>query len=133
MIEQCLQIDKMTKVFEYARISTEQVTTDLTINNLAWFGQQAIFGGLTSENVNFITMPCATKSVWSRSYHANLSYVVPNVDELVQVVNESFNPYLDELTSSELDIMYVNTDGTIGCTSGRLQGQQGQRFRRQPA
>ena len=121
LIEQCLQIDKMTKVFEYARIFTEQVTTDLTINNLAWFGQQAIFGGLTSENVNFITMPCATKSVWSRSYHANLSYVVPNVDELVQVVNESFNPYLDELTSSELDIMYVNSDGTIGCTSGRLQ------------
>ena len=63
----------------------DRVTTDLTINNLAWFGQQAIFGGLTSENVNFITMPCATKSVWSRSYHANLSYVVPNVDELVPV------------------------------------------------
>ncbi|MCI5842405.1 MAG: LCP family protein [Clostridiales bacterium] len=121
LIGQCLQIDKMTKVFEYARIFTEQVTTDLTINNLAWFGQQAIFGGLTSENVNFITMPCTTKSVWSRSYHANLSYVVPNVDELVQVVNESFNPYLDDLSSSELDIMYVNSDGTIACTSGRLQ------------
>ena len=121
LIEQCLKIDKMTKVMEYARIFTEQVTTDLTINNLAWFGQQAIFGGLKSENVHFITMPCSTKSVWSRSYHANLSYVVPDVDELVQVVNESFNPYLDDLTSSELDIMYVNADGTIGCTSGRLQ------------
>ena len=121
LVEQCLQIDKMTKVFEYARIFTEQVTTDLTINNMAWFGQQAIFGGLSSENVNFITMPCSTKSVWSRSYHANLSYVVPSVDELVQVVNESFNPYLDELTASELDIMYVNSNGTIGCTSGRLQ------------
>lgn len=121
LIEQCLKIDKMTKVTEYARIFTEQVTTDLTINNLAWFGQQAIFGGLKSENVNFITMPCTTKSVWSRSYKANLSYVVPNVEELVQVVNERFNPYLEELTSAELDIMFVNSDGTIGCTSGRLQ------------
>ena len=111
----------MTKVTEYARIFTEQVKTDLTINNLAWFGQKAIFGGLKSENVHFITMPYQTKSVWSRSYHQNLSYVVPNVDELIQVVNESFNPYLDELTSSELDIMFVNSDGTIGCTSGRLQ------------
>ena len=121
LIEQCLEIDKMTKVFEYARIFTEQVTTDLTVNNMAWFAQKAIFGGLTSENVHFITMPCTTKSVWSRSYHANLSYVVPNVDELIDVVNESFNPYLDDLTSSELDIMFVNSDGTIGCTSGRLQ------------
>lgn len=121
LIEQCLQIDKMTKVFEYARIFTEQVTTDLTVNNMAWFAQKAIFGGLTSDNIHFITMPCTTKSVWSRSYHANLSYVVPNVDELIDVVNESFNPYLDDLSSSELDIMYVNSDGTIGCTSGRLQ------------
>lgn len=121
LIEQCLQIDKMTKVTEYARIFTENVTTDLTINNLAWFGQKAIFGGLKSENINFITMPYETKSVWSRSYHQNLSYVVPDVDELIKVVNESFNPYLDELTSAELDIMYVNSDGTIGCTSGRLQ------------
>ena len=111
----------MTKVFEYARIFTEQVTTDLTVNNMAWFAQKAIFGGLTSDNIHFITMPCTTKSVWSRSYHANLSYVVPNVDELIDVVNESFNPYLDDLSSSELDIMYVNSDGTIGCTSGRLQ------------
>lgn len=121
LIEQCLQIDKMTKVFEYARIFTEQVTTDLTVNNLAWFAQQAIFGGLTSENIHFITMPCSTESVWSRSYHANLSYVVPNVDELIAVVNESFNPYLDDLTATELDIMYVNSNGTIGCTSGNLQ------------
>lgn len=121
LVEQCLKIDKMTKVTEYARIFTEQVTTDLTINNLAWFGQQAIFGGLKSENVNFITMPCTSKNVWSRSYKANLSYVVPIVDELVTIVNESFNPYLDDLTSAELDIMYVNKDGTIGCTSGRLQ------------
>ena len=121
LIEQCLKIDKMTKVFDYAKIFTEEVTTDLTVNNLAWFAQKAIFGGLKPENLNFITMPCTTKSVWSRSYHANLGYVVPNVDELIDVVNESFNPYLDDLTSSELDIMYVNSDGSIGCTSGRLQ------------
>ena len=121
LIEQCLQIDKMTKVTEYARIFTEQVTTDLTVNNLAWFAQKAIFGGLTSENIHFITMPYETKSVWSRSYHQRLSYIVPKVDELVDVINESFNPYLDDLMTHELDVMFVNSDGTIGCTSGRLQ------------
>ncbi len=121
LIEQCLKIDKMNKVMEYARIFTEQVTTDLTVNNLAWFAQKAIFGGLTSENISFITMPYETRSVWSRSYHQRLSYVVPKVDELIEVVNTNFNPYLDELTSDELDIMFVNSNGTIGCTSGRLQ------------
>ena len=49
-----------------------------------------------------------------------------------QVVNESFNPYLDDLTSSELDIMYVNADGTIGCTSGRLQDSKANTFHLQP-
>lgn len=121
LIEQCLKIDKMTKVMEYARIFTQQVTTDLTVNNLAWFAQKAIFGGLTSENISFITMPYDTRSVWSRSYHQRLSYVVPKVDELIEVVNTNFNPYQDALTSDELDIMFVNSNGTIGCTSGRLQ------------
>jgi hypothetical protein len=36
-------------------------------------------------------------------------------------VNERFNPYLDDLKSYELDIMYVNSDGTIGSSTGKLE------------
>ena len=33
----------------------------------------------------------------------------------------SFNPYVDDLDSNELDIMYVNSDGTIGSSTGTLE------------
>ena len=59
--------------------------------------------------------------VWSRTYNNHPSYVAPDVDELVNVVNEYFNPYVDDLRQDELDIMYVNDDGTLGCTSGVLE------------
>ena len=73
------------------------------------------------ENVNFVTMPCTNKSVWSREYGNMQSYVVPNTNDLVDLVNEYFNPYLEDLSSRELDIMYVNADGTIGSSTGRLE------------
>ena len=78
----------MTKIQQLAEVFNKNVTTNLTVQNLFWFGQQAIFGGLDMENVNFVTMPCTNKSVWSRSIGGMLSYVVPNTDELVDLVNE---------------------------------------------
>jgi hypothetical protein len=66
-------------------------------------------------------MPCENGRVWSRSYKQKLSYVVPKPDELVSLVNERFNPYVDELKSFELDIMFVNSDGSIGSSTGKLE------------
>ena len=97
------------------------MTTDLTVNNLAWFAQQAIFGGLQMENVNFCTMPNGGHMVWSRSYHNYQSYVTPIEDELVDLVNECFNPYKEDLDSSELDIMSVDENGRLHSTTGRVE------------
>ena len=121
VVEQCLKIENVARIRQLAEVFNKNVTTNLTVQNLLWFGQQAIFGGLEMENVNFVTMPCTNKSVWSRSIGGMLSYVVPNTDELVDLVNECFNPYLEDLSSKELDIMYVNSDGTIGSSTGHLE------------
>ena len=121
VVEQCLQIKNVARIQQLAEVFNKNVTTNLSIQNLLWFGQQAIFGGLEMENVNFVTMPCTNKSVWSRSYNSMQSYVVPNTDELVDLVNECFNPYLEDLSARELDIMYVNSDGTIGSSTGKLE------------
>ena len=121
VVEQCLQIKNVARIQELVQVFNDNVTTNLSVQNMLWFGQQAIFGGLDMENVNFVTMPCTNKSVWSRSYGNMQSYVVPNTDELVDLVNECFNPYLEDLSSKELDIMYVNSDGTIGSSTGRLE------------
>lgn len=120
VIQQCLQLKNVTKINALAKVFTENVETELTIGNLAWFAQQAIFGGLDMDSVSFFTMPNTGASVYSRTYGNYQSYVTPNADELVALVNEYFNPYKDDLQKSELDIMYVNRDGTIGCTGSAL-------------
>lgn len=127
-LEQCLQkITDVKTITGIAQIFFENVTTELSVGNLAWFAQQAIFGNsdgqkLDMSSVTFLTMPwVSADGVWSRTYNNHPSYVAPDVDELVDVVNEHFNPYVDDLRKDELDIMYVNSDGTLGCTSGVLE------------
>lgn len=120
VVQQCLSLKNVTRINELAKVFTDNVKTNLTINNLAWFAQQAV-GGLKMENVHFYTMPCENARVWSRSYNQKLSYVVPKTEELVDLVNQCFNPYVDPLKSNELDIMKLNSDGTIASTTGKLE------------
>lgn len=121
------KVTEPSTILNLAGVFTENVTTDLTVQNIFWFGQQAVLGKppLSIDNVNFVTMPCTNKSVWSRSFAGKSyqfqSYVVPNTEELVSVVNEYFNPYLEDLDDKDLDIMYVNSDGTIGSSTGVLE------------
>ncbi|MCD8376005.1 MAG: LCP family protein [Oscillospiraceae bacterium] len=122
VVEQCLQIQNVTKIQEFAEIFEENVTTDLTLGNLVWLAEQAIFGGLTMDNVNFTTMPGNYNgSAWSRSYQTYLSYVLPDAEELLAIINESFNPYTVDLTTEGLDIMSVNADGTLSSTTGVVE------------
>ena len=121
VIEQMLQIQNVTKISQFAKVFQENVTTDLSFQNILWFAQQAFFGGLKVENVNFVTMPYKGVSAWSRSYHQNLSYVVPVADELLELVNNDLSPFKEVFTLSDLDIMYVNSDGSIGSTTGHVE------------
>lgn len=120
VVSQCLNITNITRIKELAKVFEENVTTNLTLNNIAWFAQKAVFGGLKTENVQFHTMPCTTGGVWSRSYGQNLSYVLPKTDDLVSMVNLYFNPYKEDLKKHELDIMTVNADGTISSSTGKV-------------
>lgn len=122
VVSQCLQIENVAKIQEFAKVFTNNVQTDLTLGNLVWFAEQAIFGGLTMDHVNFITLPGDHNGyAWCRSYENNQSYVLPDADELIKVVNESFNPYLEDRTTSQLDIMYKNKDGSLSSTTGVVE------------
>lgn len=57
VVRACLKIENMTKVNALIKVFKENVTTNLNVNELAWFADKAIFGGLRMENVNFFTMP----------------------------------------------------------------------------
>lgn len=118
-----LNIGKISKVFQ------ENVETDLSFQNILWFGKQAFSGGLNVEDVTFLTMPWEGRSVYSRSYSKQLgkayylSYVVPLPRQLLKIVNEQLSPFERVFTLSDLDIMSVNADGSISSTTGYVEDQ----------
>src|SRR5699024_1223253 len=73
------------------------------------------------ENVEFVTMPHRNVDAWSRSYGQDLEYVVPVADELLELVNTKLSPYTEVFTLGDLDIMSVNSDGSIRSTSGHVE------------
>lgn len=121
MIEQMLQVKNITKINQFIKVVQDNVETDLSFQNMLWFGQQAIMGGLTIENVNFVTMPNKNVSCWSRTYHNYQSYVTPIADELLELVNNELSPFVEQFTYSDLDIMSVNADGSVSSSTGHVE------------
>ena len=62
MVDQLLQIKNVTKINQFIQVFQNNVETDLSFQNILWFAQQAILGGLSMENVEFVTMPNRTAS-----------------------------------------------------------------------
>lgn len=125
VVEECLSFNNITKINELANVFFDNVTTELSISNLAWFAQQAVFGGLTMDHVTFTTMPWLTaNNVYSRSYNNYQSYVAVDVDNLLTLVNESYNPYLEDITADDLDVIMVDSNGKLTATSGYVEDTQ---------
>ena len=127
MVDQLLQIKNVTKINQFIQVFQNNVETDLSFQNILWFAQQAILGGLSMENVEFVTMPNRTASCWSRTYHNYQSYVVPSADELLELVNTKLSPYTEVFTLSDLDIMSVNSDGSISTSTGHVDDSRAAR------
>ena len=116
---QCLKLENWTKVSDFANILFENVETDIPLNNILWFAQQAM--GLDMENIQFFTMPGDLNSyAWSRTYHTNQSYAFADPEGMAELINEHFNPYTREIEEDDLQIMYRNRNGSLGVTNGTL-------------
>ncbi len=111
---ECLTPEIFLKVPTLAGIFMENVSTDLSLGNLLAFAQLAI-GMDSEEDVNFVTMPNQD------ARYPGVSMVLPVVDELLEVLNESFNPYQDNITQRDLQVLYRNSDGSYSVTGGTLQ------------
>ena len=114
VLKQTLQLKNVTRISQLAKLFGENVVSDLTIENLFWFGSQAIFGGLSVDNVNFVTMPYLA----GVGDYANRVY--PNWNGLLTLTHSSLNPFVEEVTLRELDLIRVNSDGTLSSSTGVL-------------
>ena len=121
VVEQLLQVKNLTKINQFAKVFQKNVETDLSFSEILWFGQQAVLGGLKVENVNFVTMPNTPVSCWSRTVKNMQSYVVPKAQELLDLVNNELSPFVEPSTLSDLDIMSVNSNGSVSSTTGHVE------------
>ena len=119
IIKQSIKIQNATKIGEFVDIFAEYVDTDLEVGELLWFAQRML--GIDMENVSFHTMPGDYNGYqYSYTYQNNQSVVLPYGDEILELVNEYFNPYTRDLTKADLKLMQKNRDGSFYVTNGTL-------------
>lgn len=129
MVEQVLKPKNMTKAGPLIEAFNNNVETDLSFQNILWFAQAAVFGGLKMENINFTTMPHTTRDdVYSRSIdkmtggrQKTQSYVIPSAKKLLDLVNNELSPFAEVFTMRDLDIMSVNADGSLSSSTGYVE------------
>lgn len=107
-LSQTLQIKNVTKIDELARLFSEHVDGDLTLSNLLWFAKEAVFGGLSVDNVEFVTMP----------WRAAGNHVYPDQDALLELINTKLNPYTAAVTLNQVDLIYFDAGGNLCSTGG---------------
>ena len=113
MAAECLKPEILLKVTSLAEIFMENVSTDLSLGNLLAFAQLAM--GMDAEkDIQFITMPNQD------ARYPRVSMVLPVVDELLAALNSGFDPYVDQIRASDLQVLVRNSDGSYSVTGGTL-------------
>ena len=93
-----VQPSNWDKIPRYAEVFQDYVDTDLELGELVWFGEQALTIGL--NNITFHTLPGD-----GAGYYKNVSYYVLDESSVLELVNSSFNPYVQDLTLDDLNIL----------------------------
>ena len=83
----------MDKLGDFCKIFVDYVKTDLTVGNLFWMGTAV--AGIGTENIEFATLPGEWKS----------PYIYLNQEEVLAMVNEHLNPYTEDRTAEDLNIL----------------------------
>lgn len=91
--KQMLTPATLTKLDDLCKIFIQYVETDLTVGNLVWLGGEVI--GMGAESIEFSTLPGDWKS----------PYIYLNQEEVLALVNEHLNPYVEDRTMEDLDIL----------------------------
>jgi len=83
----------LTKLDQFCKIFIQYVKTDLTVGNLVWLGGEVI--GMGADKIEFSTLPGEWKS----------PYIYLNQEEVLALVNEHLNPYVEDRTLEDLNIL----------------------------
>ena len=96
--KQLLQVSNVKNIPGLVDIFCTYVKTDLTTGNLVWLGTEALNIGLS--NLSFHTLPGD-----GTGYYNKQSVYILDPAATLTLVNESLNPYTQDLTADDLDIL----------------------------
>lgn len=105
LINQCTSPTIVNKIPELATIVKENMDTDMTVQEIIWFAKQGLEID-TSTGMHMYTLPGEAQTVYTGQW---LSYYIPHENAILELVNESFNPYDTPITTDMLDIVDVNS------------------------
>lgn len=106
-------IPNLTKIID---LLVKNVETDLDASNMAFFARQ--FLKCKAAGINFHTAPTGTTC-----YINGISYVSTDVTKWIEMVNELLNPFTEDVTLSNVNILTSNASGTeITSTTGSIAG-----------
>ena len=114
VVKKCLQPAIFLKIPALAEIFAENVKTDLTVGNILAFAKSA-YGMDPASGVSFQTAPLAGDAWYDRALMVTL-----DGEGILEIVNGGMNPYLREITLSDLELIYKKADGSYGVTNGVL-------------
>ena len=104
--KQMLSSISLSSIQTYADLFMKYVETDLTVGNLVWVGEQAL--GMGMENIHFYTLPGDGATLEGLGFYKG-SYYVLDPQQVLELVNTSFNPYAEDLTLEDMDILAPET------------------------
>jgi len=106
--EQFLGLGSVPNVTKLAALLEENMDTNMTAANMAYFARQILMCG--SEDINFYTAPNTPRMVHE------LSYTFLDLYDWLELVNEKLNPYSEPVTEGQLDLVYLH-GGNVCCTT----------------
>ena len=112
MASQFLKLGNIPNLNTAIQIFQDNVKTDLNANNIAFFVREFLM--LDRENIRFHTMPGRLISIRGGSY---LEVVI---DEWVDIVNQYLNPFCQEITADNLNILQANGEEGAISTTGEI-------------
>ena len=97
LAEQTLTLSNIGKIPEFLKIADQNLETDLSAGNLAWFARQV--KDIGTENLHFYTLPTVSVDYSgedaSHGYYENIVH-----DQAMEMINAYINPYTAPVTDN---------------------------------
>lgn len=126
LIKECLSLKHWGKIKAYIDLAMDNIETDLDSGSIVWFAANVLglngVSTLKMEDVETCTLPGDYwGTAWSRDTNQEQSYVTIYPRQVVELVNEKFNPYEQKVSTAMLDAMSILKNGDISSSTGNLR------------